>query len=161
MDFGMGIGSGLGTDSQESGTGGNAVQREDLGDDEEPDWDAITKHEPARTEVPIFLSARERRVAVNARFTYAIEEYQAAIDNSYEQLTQTVADMYNARSMKLDDHERSLKQDYTNNDEMRATMQPKLEESATAAHNLFENLLMRVTQPGMVGNGRAPPQDAP
>ena len=38
---------------------------EDLGEEEEPDWDSISLHELTRNDVPIFLSARERRVFIN------------------------------------------------------------------------------------------------
>ena len=140
---------------------GSPINREDLGDDE-PDWDNITQHEPAKTEVPKFLTARDRRAACDARFSNAIEEYQNAVDCYYKELMQTVADMYNSRSMKMDEYEQQLKQDYVSNDEMRADMQSKLEESATAAHNMFEALMRRVMQPPSIGDSiRSLPQDVP
>ena len=140
---------------------GSVINRNDFGE-EEPDWDTITKHEPAKLEVPIFLAARERREAADSRFASAIDDYQACMDNSFQELTQAVVDMYNDRSMKLNEYEQMLKQDFVSNDEMRASLRSKLEESATAAHNIFEALLRRVMPPSITGDSvRLMPQDAP
>lgn len=153
-------GTGSAANSNGGGTGGNqnvegkSISRDDPCE-EEPDWDAIMKHEPAQTEVPKFLEARSRREAAESRFATAIEDYSSLIDSYFQELTQTVADMYNSRSMKLNDYEQTLKQDYVSNNEMRANMQTKLEESATLANNLFQNLMMRVANP------QPPPQDVP
>jgi len=136
------VGGNSGNDTNANNDGGNE------GGEEEPDWDAIMKHEPARTEVPIFLAARGRREAACSRFASAIEEFQAAIDGYSQELTQTVADLYNSRTMKLDEYEQILKYDYATNDKMRAKMQSNLEASASAAHNMFEELMTRVMQPG-------------
>ena len=117
-----------------------------LGEDEEPDWDEIMKHEPARSEVPTFLAGRGRRECT--RFENAIAEFQTSIEGYAQELTQTVADLYNARTMKLDEYEQILKHDYVENDKRRGKMQSNLEESATAAHTMFEELMKRVMQPG-------------
>ena len=63
----------------------------------------------------------------------AIEDFQASIDGYTQELIQTVADLYNSCTMKLDEYEQILKHDYAANDKMRAKMQSDLEESATAA----------------------------
>jgi hypothetical protein len=57
------------------------------------------------------------------------------------------ADLSNAQTEKLDDLERSLKQDFIYNEENRAIMQQRLEESATVAQAHFAQLMMRVSQP--------------
>ncbi|KAL7533120.1 hypothetical protein ACHAXR_005054 [Thalassiosira sp. AJA248-18] len=126
----------------------NGSGNEGKGEEEEPDWDAIMKHEPARTEVPTFLAARGRREAACSRFEFAIEEFQTTVDGYAQELTQTMADLYNSRTVKLDEYDQILKHDYVENDKMRAKMQSNLTESATAAHNMFEELMTRVMQPG-------------
>eukprot|EP00978_Attheya_sp_CCMP212_P016620 scaffold43696_cov48-Attheya_sp.AAC.9 len=118
-----------------------------LEDEEEPHWDDIAQHEPARTDVPIFLSARERRNAADTRFAQALDECNEALNRSIGELVRVAADVSNAQTEKLDDLERSLKQDFIYNEENRAIMQQRLEESATAAQGLFAQLMMRVSQP--------------
>ena len=124
----------------------NNYDRNEAGD-LEPDWDAIMMHEPARSEVPNFLDARGRRDAACSRFETAIEEFQTAASDYAQELTQAVADVYNSRTTRLDEYEQILKHNYVANDEMRTKMQSEIEESATAAHNMFEELMMRVMQP--------------
>lgn len=144
---------------RDSGNGDEDVKTNGVGGEggeEEPDWDAITKHDPARTEVPIFLAAKSRREAACARFSSAIEEFQASVEGYVQDITQTVADLYNSRTMKLDEYEQVLKHDYVANDKMRAKMQSSLEESATAAHAMFEELMKRVTQPGALQQQHPP-----
>jgi hypothetical protein len=46
--------------------------------------------------------------------------------------------------MKLEEYETVLKNDYVENDKMRAKMQSNLEESAAAASNMFQELMNRV-----------------
>jgi hypothetical protein len=58
-----------------------------------------------------------------------------------DELTQAVADIHNSRTMKLEEYEHILKNDYVSNDKMRAEMQSQLEASATAAHKMFEDLI--------------------
>jgi len=114
---------------------------------EEPDWNEIMQHEPARTEVPVFLTAREQSEAASSRFASAIEQFQTEVDGYARDLTQVVADVYNSRTMKLDEYEQILKDDYVANDKKRNDMQSNLEESASAAQNMFGELLRRVMQP--------------
>ena len=58
-----------------------------------------------------------------------------------DELTQAVADIHNSRTMKLEEYEHILKNDYVSNDKMRAEMQSQLEASATVAHKMFEDLI--------------------
>lgn len=133
--------------SEDSCNDVNANYDGNEGGDEEPDWNVIMMHEPARSEVPSFLNARDRREAACSRFGTAIEEFQAAAADYAQELTQAVADVYNSRTTRLDEYEQILKRDYVANDEMRTKMQSEIEESATAAHSMFEELMKRVMQP--------------
>lgn len=142
-----GAASAIGAAGVASNPGIGANSRNESGGGEEPDWDAIMMHEPARTEVPSFLAAQSRGEAACTCFAAAIEEFQTSIDGYAEDLTQTVADIYNNRTTKLDEYDQILKHDYVANDEMRAKMQSNLEDSATAAHNMFNELMNRVMQP--------------
>lgn len=135
----------------EEGCGANSAS--DLGEvkadgigDEEPDWDAITKHEPAKSEVPVYLEARSKREVAIVRFETAIEAFQQAVEECLNDLTQTMVDMYNDRSVKLDEYECMLKQDFVNNDEVRSKMKANIEDSANVASKMFEQLLGRVMQ---------------
>ncbi len=126
----------------------NATNDDDgAGGDEEPDWDAIMQHEPARSEVPAFLDTVSRREAACTRFEAAIEKFHTSVNLSVQELTQAVADIYNSRTMKLEEYEHILKHEYSSNDKMRTEMQSQLEASATAAHTMFEDLMTRVMQP--------------
>ncbi|KAL7550475.1 hypothetical protein ACHAWF_013697 [Thalassiosira exigua] len=159
--------SALGADGKggEAGDPNGATKADDAGGDgggdEEPDWDAIMKHEPAKSEVPAFLAARGRREAACARFGAAIDEYQAAVEGYAQELTQTVADLYNARTVKLDEYDRILQHDYVANDKVRAKLKDDLEESAAAAHSMFGELLKRVTQPQYQPQQDQPKQKEP
>ncbi|KAL7480667.1 hypothetical protein ACHAW6_006342, partial [Cyclotella cf. meneghiniana] len=116
-------------------------------DEEEPDWEVITKHEPAKTEVPIYLEARNRREVAGDRFDAAIQDFQQYTESYLQDLTQTMVDMYNERSAKLDEYESMLKQEFVNNDEVRSRMQTSIQESAAAASQMFEILMNRVMEP--------------
>ena len=135
------------TNDNDNSMNANANSNND-GMGEEPDWDAIMQHEPARSEVPLFLSARGRRDAALSRFETAIEQFQTEVEGHAQNLTQVVADVYNSRTMKLDEYETVLKNDYVENDKTRASMQSSLEESANVAQNMFGELMRRVMAAG-------------
>mmetsp|Transcript_10791 Transcript_10791/g.18966 ORF Transcript_10791/g.18966 Transcript_10791/m.18966 type:complete len:85 (-) Transcript_10791:280-534(-) len=65
---------------------------------------------------------------VVARMPSAIEEFQTYIDGYMQELTRTVADLYNSCTMKSEEYEQILKHDYSS----RAKTESNLEESATA-----------------------------
>ncbi|KAL3808190.1 hypothetical protein ACHAXA_009545 [Cyclostephanos tholiformis] len=125
------------------------------GCDGDPDWDAIMQHEPAKSDVPVFLATRLRHEAADARFEAAIEKFHASVNESVLELTQAVADIHNSRTIKLEEYEQILKHDYASNDKMRAEMQSQLEASATAAHTMFEDLMTRVMQPQLKHQSQA------
>eukprot|EP00986_Skeletonema_menzelii_P000323 scaffold92_cov140-Skeletonema_menzelii.AAC.2 len=116
-------------------------------EDQEPDWGKIMQHEPAQTEVPVFLNGRERREAACSRFQRSIEDYHAIMDGYAQELTQTVADLYNNRMLKLNEHEQILKHEYAFNDESRGKMLHKLQESSANIQKMFQEMIMRVMLP--------------
>ena len=122
-------------------------EEENNNEDREPDWGKIMQHEPAQTEVPVFLNGRERREVACNRFQSSIEDYHAIMDGYAQELTQTVADLYNNRMMKLDEHEQILKHEYAFNDESRGKMLHKLQESSAAIQKMFQEMIMRVMLP--------------
>jgi len=123
--------------------------------EEEPDWESIAQHEPAQTDVPVFLSARDHRDAADERFAAMLDECHKALHQAVDDLLNTAADIHNVQREKLDALELQLKTDFVCNEEARATMQRRLEESATAAQGLFAKLLMRVSQPLFAAAGKA------
>ena len=140
------------TNDNDNSKNPNANSSNDGMEEEEPDFDAIMQHEPARSEVPLFLSARGRRDAALSRFETAIEQFQTEVEGHAQNLTQVVADVYNSRTMKLDEYETVLKNDYVENDKTRASMQSSLEESANVAQNMFGEFMRRVMAAGGGGN---------
>ena len=122
-------------------------EEEEAEDEEEPDWEQISQHEPAQTDVPIFLSARDRRDAAFSRFGAALDECHANLKNSVDELLSTAASIHHVQSEKLDELEMEIKQHFIGNEEKRAAMHQRLQESATAAQGLFSQLLQRVSQP--------------
>jgi hypothetical protein len=116
-------------------------------ENDDPNWDTIMQHEPARSEVPTYLDASSRRDISYSRFEAAIDEFQRSLDGCVQEFTQAIADVYNTRQTKLEEYEHILKHDYVSNDKNRAEMQSKLEESAAAAHTMFEELMARVMEP--------------
>ena len=117
-------------------------------EEEEPDWAMIAGHEPAKSDVPLFLDARDRREAAEARFASALDEAHASLKQCSDALLKTAADLYNVQREKLDAMEVQIKHDFVDNEIARSQMQTKLEESASAAQAQFTQLMMRVTQIG-------------
>ena len=117
-------------------------------EDDEPDWATIAEHEPAKTDVPLFIDARYRREVAEARFASALDVAHASLKQCSDDLLETAADLYNVQREKLDAMEVQLKQDFGENELARSQMQTRLEESATAAQAQFQQLMMRVTQLG-------------
>ncbi len=115
-------------------------------EEDEPDWATIAEHEPAKSDVPLFLDARDRREAAQARFAAALDEADAKLKQCRDDLLKTAADLYNVQREKLDSMEVQIKQDFVDNEIARSQMQIKLEESASAAQAQFAQLMMRVTQ---------------
>lgn len=121
-------------------------------DDEEQqeddvDWDKLAQSEPARTDVPIFLAAHARKEAANERFAAVLDEAHSSLTECVNALLQTVADVHMAQRDRLDATEADIKHNLVCNDEARAQMQVRLQESANAAQGLFAKLLQRVTEP--------------
>ena len=129
---------------------------EDVGEEEDLDWDSIAQHEPAQSDVPVFLTARERRDAAEAQFAAALDEAHASLKECCADLLKTAADLFNVQRERLDVMESHIKQDFATNEESRANMQKNLEESASAAQAQFTQLMMRVTQ---FGNNRMTKKD--
>ena len=118
---------------------------------DEPDWNEIMQHEPARTEVPAFLTALNRRDRANEHFAAGLDNVHESVLQSLDGLNEVVTVLLNERAEKLYEYELNLKNDYVYNEKTRASMQAKLKESARAAQGLFANLLMRVAQPEEAG----------
>lgn len=104
-------------------------------------------HDPARTDVPVFLDARDRRDAADLRFSQSMDELNETLKASVEGILAAAAEIHQMMSSKLDQMEDQLKDSFEMNEEARAAMEKKLQESADAAQGLFANLLMRVSQP--------------
>ncbi len=117
-------------------------------EEEEPDWAKIAEHEPAKSDVPLFLDARDRREAAEARFASALDEAHASLKQCSDALLKTAADLYNVQRENLDSMEVQIRHDFVDNELARSQMQTKLEESASAAQAQFAQLMMRVTQLG-------------
>mmetsp|Transcript_22975 Transcript_22975/g.52614 ORF Transcript_22975/g.52614 Transcript_22975/m.52614 type:complete len:178 (-) Transcript_22975:212-745(-) len=111
----------------------------------EPDWEEVAKHPPASSDVPRFLSARERRAAAEATFSAALDELHERYTLQVNQMLTAAAEVYNAQKQHLDEMEESILMSMTENDKARREMEVKLNESAARAQSLFQSLLMRVT----------------
>ena len=123
--------------------------------DEDPCWEDLMRHEPAKSEVPRFLAARGRRGDANDRFATGLDVLHESVTGDMEGLVGTVTALLNARASRLYELEEGLKHDYDRNERQRASMNKKLEESARIAQGLFANLLMRVARPEDAGTAAA------
>ena len=133
---------------EEVGQGKNKDEEED----QEPDWDTIAQDGPARTDAPIFLAAREKLKAAEDQFAAALDEINAALKQSIDDLLNTAANIHNIQLEKLEALEADLKHSFVGNHEARVEMQTNLEQSAKNAQGLFAQLLMRVSQPIQMAN---------
>jgi hypothetical protein len=123
------------------------IQDEEDQQEDDIDWDKLSQSEPARTDIPIFLGALSRKEAANERFAAVLDECHSSLHECVDALLQTVADVHNIHSNQMEAMEADIKHNLVCNDEARALMQRRLQESATAAQGLFAKLLMRVTEP--------------
>lgn len=114
-------------------------------DEEEPNWQEITQHEPARSEVPKFLSGRERKEAASDSYSAALDKLHDAVNKSAENLVEIVVTLLHDRGQKLVDIEGELTRQYVQNDKSRKMMEQRLEENARRAQGMFANLLKRVS----------------
>eukprot|EP00592_Proboscia_alata_P010150 CAMPEP_0194362710 /NCGR_PEP_ID=MMETSP0174-20130528/10506_1 /TAXON_ID=216777 /ORGANISM="Proboscia alata, Strain PI-D3" /LENGTH=288 /DNA_ID=CAMNT_0039135751 /DNA_START=117 /DNA_END=983 /DNA_ORIENTATION=+ len=126
----------------------------DNDEDQEPDWDAITQHEPAITFAPMFLAARDRREVAKEKFAKAIDDFHDSLKNGIDAMLDTTVEIYDLQCERLDGMEEEIKRDFTENEHARSQMQSKLEDSARAAQGLFADLLMRVSQPLSLSSNR-------
>lgn len=111
---------------------------------EEPDWDTITRYEPAATDAPLFLAAREKRYAAETRFAAALDDAHANLKLVCEEILIVAANVYHDRKEKLDAMETEIKQDFIDNEERHSAMSKKLEEFAQKAQAQFQELMKRL-----------------
>lgn len=112
--------------------------------DEEPDWDKLSQHEPAKTDVATFLQARATQDAADERFAAFLDDCHASFKQCLDDLLQTAADVHTLHRERLDALEGEIRQTVVWNEEMRSRMHQKLEEGATAAQGLFSKLLQQI-----------------
>lgn len=122
--------------------------------DDDLDWDKLAESEPARTDIPIFLDAMARKEAAKERFAAALDEAHSSLMQSVDAILQTLADVHNAQIHRMEAMEADIKHNLVCNDQARAQMQVRLQESATAAQGLFAKLLQRVTEPLQMATSR-------
>lgn len=92
------------------------------------------------------MNARDRRDASDLRFGQALDELHETLNASVKGILDTMAEIHEATSIKLNAMEDELKENFEMNEKSRAMMAQKLQESAAAAQGLFANLLMKVEQ---------------
>jgi len=111
---------------------------------EDPDWEIISRHEPAASDAPLFLAARDKRYATEARFAAALDDAHEHLKLVCDEILGVAADVYNNRREKLDAMETEIKQDFVENEEKHSLMSKKLEEFARKAQAQFQELAMRL-----------------
>ena len=131
----------------------NNVESGGEDDDEDPDWNAIMKHEPARSDVPVFLHARDNYDAAKDKFRDSLDHYDAALKSCKQGLLDIPVKLYTQEDEKVRAMEENLKQGFIRNAEKRENIEENLKKSAEAAQGLFANLLMRVSTVTGVGGG--------
>lgn len=122
-------------------------QEEEQQDDDDMDWDKLAQSEPARTDIPIFLAALSHKESADDRLAHVLDDAHQSLLGAVEALLTTVANVHNMQRDRLEAMEADIKHNLVCNDQARAAMQVRLEESAHAAQGLFAKLLQRVTAP--------------
>lgn len=113
----------------------------------EPDWNAIAQHHPAKKDVPIFLEARDRRRKLDEHFIGRLNEWNATMHAEIDSIWNAMVEIYQARTDKLNELEDTIKNLFLNNDISRAEMERKLEASTREVHSLYSSLMMQICQP--------------
>jgi hypothetical protein len=129
-------------------------QEEEQQDDDDVDWDKLAQSEPARTDIPIFLAALGEKEAADDRLALVLDEAHQSLLGAVEALLTTVANVHNMQRDRLEAMEADIKHNLVCNDQARAQMQVRLQESAHAAQGLFAKLLERVTAPIQMATAR-------
>jgi len=130
--------------------GAKKGQEEEGGEEEEEeeeadlDWDAITRFDPARTDVPAYLAARSNLDAAKMALSRSLEEYHASLEHCQAALLNIPANVHNQVDEALQDMEERLRAGFASNAEKRETIEATLHKSAESARALFEGLLMRM-----------------
>ena len=152
-------GGGLHTDDdvkENDGIAEDDGEDEDQGAEEEEEadlnWDAITRFDPARTDVPAYLAARANFDAAKMALSRSIDQYHASLQGSHDALLSIPADIHNRVDETLQGMEDQLRRGFVGNTEKRETIETTLHKSAETARALFDGLLMRMAG---VGGGAA------
>lgn len=142
-----GNGEGIGDESE---IPQSQEELEETDTDADPNWDALTHHEPATTDVPLFLAARDKRYTAEARFAAALDDAHAHLKLVCDEILGVAADVYNVRREKLDAMETEIKASFVENEERHTAMSRKLQDFAQKANEQFQELMMRLA------NGQVP-----
>lgn len=122
-------------------------------EDQDPDWNSIMKHEPARSDVPVFLNARDKFDAAKEKFSNSLDHYNASLAECTKGLIEVPVNIYTQEDEKVRAMEENLKQGFIRNAEKRESIEVNLRKSAEAAQGLFANLMMRMS--GTASDGAA------
>ena len=112
--------------------------------DQDPNWDVIAQNGPAANDVPLFLSARERRQEAEMRFERALDEAHGNLKDLVDAVCSVAANVINEKRMKLNAMEAEIKHEFQENEDERANMSKKLEEFAANAQAQFQELMNRL-----------------
>lgn len=136
-----------------------AEEDEDVEEEEEADlnWDAITRFDPARTDVPAYLAARANFDAAKMALGRSIDQYHASLGGAQGALLNIPANIHNQVDETLQGMEDQLRRGFVSNTEKRETIETTLHKSAETARALFDGLLMRMAGvgDGAAGSGNA------
>ena len=135
------------------------VEEEEEEEEEEADlnWDAITRFDPARTDVPAYLAARTNFDAAKMALGSSIDQYHASLEGAQGALLNIPANIHNQVDETLQGMEDQLRRGFVSNAEKRETIETTLHKSAETARALFDGLLMRMAGVGggAAGSGNA------
>ena len=103
------------------------------------------KHEPARSDVPVFLNARDKFEAAKIKFSNSLDHYNASLAECTKGLIDVPVNIFNQENEKVRAMEENLKQGFIRNAEKRESIEDNLKKSAEAAQGLFASLMMRMS----------------
>lgn len=110
----------------------------------EPDWQMIASNPRAKDDVPVFLSAQQKRRDAENRFACAMDSAFEELRFCSESLLRIAAGVSNSKSEQLDHMEANIREVFIQNHQSMSDMNTKLQAFAIQAQKQVEELKARL-----------------
>lgn len=126
--------------------GNDHIEKEsEEGPVQEPDWNALKKYEPSRTDIECFLAGRHRLQLAQERFCQAYEEVQRSLISINDEVTKILVTSIDSLDVPMNQLETQLQYLLADNFVRRQNMEKKIQEAAKMQQGMFQTLMCKVS----------------